>query len=113
MLLHVCGDTIDRLDTFVEAGFGVLSLDTKVDFGEARKKVGDGVCLMGNICPNTTLLFGKPDDVERDSKKVIAQAGIKGRFILSSGCFLSPDTPSHNIHAMVRASEAFGRYPIS
>jgi len=112
MLLHVCGDTIDRVDTFVEAGFDVLSLDTKVDLGEARKKVGYSVCLMGNICPNTTLLFGKPNDVERDSRQVIAQAGASGKFILSSGCFLSPDTPPDNIHAMVRASETFGRYPI-
>ncbi|MBW1772026.1 MAG: uroporphyrinogen decarboxylase family protein [Deltaproteobacteria bacterium] len=111
--LHVCGDTTDRLETFVEAGFDILSLDTKVDFEQARKKVGDKVCLFGNVCPNTTLLFGSPQDVENDSKKVIRQAGLSGRFILSSGCMLSPDTPGENVHAMVEAAETHGRYPIN
>ena len=111
--LHVCGDTTDRLETFADAGFDILSLDTKVDFKKAREKVGDRVCLMGNVCPNTTLLFGTPQDVENDSKKVIQQAGISGKFILSSGCMLSPDTPSENVHAMVKAVETYGHYPIN
>ncbi len=110
--LHVCGDTTDRLETFADAGFHILSLDTKVDFEKAREKVGDRVCLMGNVCPSTTLLFGTPQDVENDSKKVIQQAGRDGRFILSSGCMLSPDTPGENIHAMVKAVDTYGRYPI-
>jgi len=109
--LHVCGDTTDRLETFVDAGFDILSLDTKVDFQKAREKVGDGVCLMGNVCPNTTLLFGTPQDVEDYSKKVIQQAGLNGKFILSSGCMLSPDTPRENVHAMVNAVEKYGRLP--
>lgn len=111
--LHVCGDTTDRLETFAEAGFDILSLDTKVDFEKAREKLGPGVCLMGNVCPNTTLLFGTPQDVEDVSKKVIRQAGLSGRFILSSGCMLSPDTPVENVHAMVTAAETYGRYPIN
>ena len=111
--LHVCGDTTDRLDTFVQAGFDILSLDTKVDFGVARDEVGDSVCLMGNVCPNTTLLFGTPKDVEDDSKRVIQQAGVGGKLILSSGCILSPDTPADNIHAMVNAAKTYGSYPIS
>ena len=108
--LHVCGDTTDRLETFVDAGFDILSLDTKVDFQKAREKVGDRVCLMGNVCPNTTLLFGTTQDVENYSKKVIQQAGLNGKFILSSGCMLSPDTPRENVHAMVNAVEKYGRY---
>ena len=111
--LHVCGDTTDRLDTFVEAGFDILSLDAKVDFEQARKKVGDSVCLMGNISTNTTLLFGTPEDVERDSEKVIKQAGRRGKFILASGCMLSPDTPGENVHAMVKSAQTSGLYPIS
>lgn len=111
--LHVCGDTTDRLETFVDAGFDILSLDTKVDFEKARETVGDRVCLMGNVCPHTTLLFGTPQDVEDQSKKVIQQAGLNGRFILSSGCMLSPDTPRENVHAMVNAAEKYGRYNLT
>jgi MtaA/CmuA family methyltransferase len=111
--LHVCGDTTDRLETFVEAGFHILSLDTKVDFKSAREKVGDSVCLMGNVCPNSTLLFGSPEDVERDCRELIHHAGARGRFILSSGCMLSPDTPRENVRAMVKAVELHGRYPLA
>jgi uroporphyrinogen decarboxylase len=111
--LHVCGDTTDRLDTFVQAGFDILCLDTKVDFGLAREQVGDEVCLMGNVCPFTTLLFGTAKDAEEDSRKVIQQAGVRGKFILSSGCMLSPDTPADNVRAMVHAARTYGRYPMT
>jgi uroporphyrinogen decarboxylase len=110
--LHVCGDTTDRLDTFVQAGFDILCLDTKVDFALARQRVGDEVCLMGNVCPFTTLLFGTPQEVEEESRKVIEQAGLRGKLILSSGCMLSPETPPPNVRAMVQAAVKYGSYPM-
>ena len=65
---------------------------------------------MGNVCPNSTLLFGTTQNVEDYSKKVIQQAGLNGKFILASGCMLSPDTPGENVHAMVNAAEKYGLY---
>ena len=113
ILLHVCGDTSDRLDSLVALGINILSLDYKVDFEFAKKTVGDKVCLMGNINPSETLLLGNPSRVQKESKEVIKKAGVKGNFILSSGCFISPDTPEENVQAMVDAAKMYGKYPLN
>lgn len=112
ILFHVCGDTSDRLDSFLDLGVDILSLDQKVDFKYARAVVGDKACLMGNVDPTGTLLFGDPVKVKKESEQVIQKAGLKGSFILSSGCAVPPDTPKENLKAMVDTARHFGAYPI-
>lgn len=105
VIMHVCGDTSDRLQSLARTGVDALSLDSKVDLGYARKLLGEGICLMGNIDPNQTLVFGKPEQVEDESKQAIRKAG-KGGFILSSGCAVPAVAPPENIRAMVRAARS-------
>jgi uroporphyrinogen decarboxylase len=112
ILLHICGDTSDRLDAFVTLGANILSLDEKVDFGFAREKIGEKVCLMGNIAPSEILLFGNADRVQEECKQAISKGGRNGNFILSSGCIVSPDTPEENILAMVNTARTYGKYPL-
>ena len=104
VILHICGDTTDRLESLTRTGVDALSLDSKVDLGYARKLLGEGICLMGNIDPNQTLVFKKPEHVEDESKQAIRKAGMTGGFILSSGCGVPAVTPPENIRAMVRAA---------
>jgi uroporphyrinogen decarboxylase len=112
VLLHICGDTSDRLDSFASLGADILSLDQKVDFGFARERIGEQVCLMGNIDPVGTLLLGNPARVLEECKQVISKGGRNGNFILSSGCIVSADTPEENIVAMVDAAKEYGKYPL-
>jgi len=105
VIMHICGDTSDRLESLARTGVDALSLDSKVDLGYARKILGEGICLMGNIDPNQTLVFGKAEQVEDESKQAIRKAG-KGGFILSSGCGVPAVTPLENIRAMVRAARS-------
>lgn len=98
--LHICGDTSDRLDTFVELGIDGMSLDQKVDLGYAREVMGEKVCIIGNVSP-THLAYNSPDEIREESKSCIKKAGGKGSFILCSGCGVGMDTPSENIKAMV------------
>jgi uroporphyrinogen decarboxylase len=113
MFMHICGNTSDRLDTFVTTGVEGISLDQKVDFAHARKTVGDSVCLIGNVDPVGTLFFGKPDDVAREAEYSIRNAGQKGNFILSSGCMMPPEIPPENLQAMVDTAKRIGTYPLA
>lgn len=108
MIMHICGDTADRLESLARTGVDGLSLDTKVDLGYARKLLGEGICLMGNIDPNQTLVFKKPAEVEEESKEAIRKAGMNGSFILSSGCGIPAVAPPENVRAMVRAARSMG-----
>jgi uroporphyrinogen decarboxylase len=106
IILHVCGDTNDRLESFVELGVDGLSLDSKVDFEAARKRLGPKVCLIGNVDP-LLLEQGSVDEVEEKSRECIEVAGKEGAFILSGGCGITADTPPENIKTMVKTALAY------
>jgi uroporphyrinogen decarboxylase len=103
ILMHVCGDTSDRLKTLASTGVDGLSLDSKVDFGSAREALGPDYLLMGNVEPTDPLTIGKPETVYEHSKNVIEQAGKEGHFFLSSGCIIPDEAPVENMEAMFRA----------
>jgi uroporphyrinogen decarboxylase len=107
-ILHVCGDTTDRLESLAQTGVDCLSLDEAVDFEEARRILGPEYCLMGNI--NTTLMaVGRPEKVEEATRTVIEKAGKHGHLLVSGGCQLAEGVPPENVAAMVRAAKS---YPI-
>jgi uroporphyrinogen decarboxylase len=103
VLMHICGDTSDRLQMLASTGVDGLSLDSKVDFGFARKTLGPDYLLMGNVEPTNPLTLGEPETVYKHSKKVIEQAGQVGRFFLGSGCIIPDEAPVENMEAMFRA----------
>jgi uroporphyrinogen decarboxylase len=100
---HACGDTTDRLDLFCALGADMLSLDQAVDLGEARRILGEGVVLFGNIDP-LLLREGTPSYVKDAARRCIEKGCEKGAFVLSSGCLIAADTPVENIQAMVDAA---------
>ena len=106
ILMHICGDTSDRLESLASTGVHGLSLDEKVDFEVARKRLGPDYCLMGNV--STTLLaLGQPEAVAEATREVIAKAGKDGRLIVSGGCQLADICPPENIIAMVKAAREY------
>lgn len=113
MILHVCGDIMDRLDSLAETGVEGLSIDSKVDLAETRKILGDSICLFGNVDPVSSLLFGKPEDVAKETECCILSAGQNGNFILSSGGMLPSDVPPQNVQAMVDTAKKIGVYPLA
>ncbi len=102
-MLHVCGRTQDRLDLMVQTAATGLSLDTVVDLAEARQKVGDQICLVGNVDPVALIERGTPEQVYEAAKQAIA-AAAGGPFILAPGCDIPLGAPLENILAMVRAA---------
>jgi uroporphyrinogen decarboxylase len=108
IIMHICGDTTDRLESMAATGVDCLSLDSKVNLSEARKILGDNICLMGNLDPTNVLVLGNPEKVEKESLNLMASvAGKKGNYILSSGCTVPVNAPSENIRAMVSAAKKF------
>jgi uroporphyrinogen decarboxylase len=103
LLMHICGDTSDRLEMLSSAGVDGLSLDAKVDFGFARETLGLDYLLMGNVEPTDPITLGKPKTVYEHSKEVIEQAGKEGHFFLSGGCLIPDEAPVENVEAMIRA----------
>jgi len=108
ILMHICGNTSDRLYSFAETGIDAMSLDEKVDLSYAREIMGQDICLWGNVSPARTMFFGKPDEVEEEARRCI-EKGITGKskFVLCSGCMVPAEVPPQNMEALVRAAQRF------
>lgn len=103
-LLHICGNTTDRLDLFLESGTDCISLDHKTDIKKAREVLGGKICFAGNIDPVEVLLRGTVEEVQRACIDVIDAAAGDGGFILMPGCDIPPTVPIENIRAFVEAA---------
>lgn len=110
--LHICGNSMPILEYMVETGVDAIEpLDPLggVDIAEAKRRVGDKVCLKGGV--NTlTLLKGTPEDVMREAKYCIEVAGKDGGYILGSGDDIPVEAPVENVKAMVEAAKIWGKY---
>jgi [methyl-Co(III) methanol-specific corrinoid protein]:coenzyme M methyltransferase len=65
MVLHICGNTLDRLGYISESGFDCFHLDSKVDAREALKTAAGRMSIMGNLNNPKTLLCGTRRRVKR------------------------------------------------
>jgi uroporphyrinogen decarboxylase len=106
-LLHICGDTTDRLDSFPKTGADCISLDHKVDMGTAMDHLGGVMCVAGNLDPVKTLMSGTPDQVEEETINILEKAFGKGAFILMPGCDIPPETPIENIKRFIETGKKF------
>ncbi len=114
IILHTDGQITPLLDFIVGCGFdGLHCLEPAagVDLAAVKKKVGDKLCLFGNI--DTHLLsVGSKDKVENAVKSAIKAAGPNGGFVIS------PENMMHTVRVealkwMVEATHQFGTYPLN
>jgi uroporphyrinogen decarboxylase len=91
-------------------GVSALSVGPGIDMAVAKKTVGDKCCLIGNIDPINVLLYGTPEKVYEESKRVIESGKENGGYIFNSGEMIPRDIPEGNMSAMIRAGRDFGKY---
>jgi uroporphyrinogen decarboxylase len=84
------------------------SFTPKLDLADVKQRVGDQLCLSGNIDTIEALQYGTPYDVLNTCRKAIEAAGQNGGYILSSGGELARGTPVENVHAMLLAAAEYG-----
>jgi len=99
LILHVCGNCMDRLELFADAGFDGYHFEWQVDSKVAVKKVGHRICLIGNVNNAQTLFQGKPEDVRKQVRYAI-EAGVN---MIAPECAIPLATPIENLKALVAA----------
>jgi len=106
-LLHVCGDTTDRLDLFPRTGAQCVSLDHKADIFKAREVLDGRMCVAGNVDPLEVMERGSVADVESQCARLLEKLAGGGGFILMPGCDIPPSVPFENIRAMMRVGRGW------
>ena len=105
-LLHICGDNTRSLDLLAQTGADIIAIDHSVDLRLAKQRIGDRVCLIGNIDPVSTMLRGSVAEVEQTARACLEASAPGGGYILGTGCEVPPDTPIENIQALIRVGQS-------
>ena len=89
-----------HLESLAKSGADVLSVDWKTGLAEARRKLGRGIALQGNVDPE--ILLGSEAEVRQAAADAIAETAGIGH-ILNLGHGILPGTPVANAKAFVEA----------
>jgi len=96
-ILHICGNTSDRLELFPKTGCTVIFFDQKVDIAKAKEVLFGKMCFGGNVAPVHVLLNKTAAEVEKACKETIGIAGKDGGYVLVPGCDIPPTIPYENL----------------
>jgi uroporphyrinogen-III decarboxylase len=114
IIIHSCGNIYQLLDLFVGWGFdGVHSLEPTagIDLAEVKRRVGDRMCVFGNLDISHVLSHGTREEVEEAVKYALRVAAQDGGFIMAM-------TNSHNAvkventRWMIEFTHRYGTYPL-
>ena len=115
IIIHSCGNVNQLLDMFVDWGFdGVHSLEPTagIDLAEVKQRVGDKMCVFGNLDITHVLSHGTRQEVEQAVQHALRVAAQDGGFIMAM-------TNSHNAvqventRWMIEFTHRYGTYPLA
>ncbi len=104
-ILHNDTDSPVCYEFLADLGVNVFNFTHLQSIGSARRRVGDSVCLMGNVAPLDVLVKGSPQEVAARAKRCINENGGHPAFLLSAGGGVSPGTPAENLDALIGAAQ--------
>lgn len=114
IIIHSCGNVSLLLDLFMACGFdGVHSLEPTagMDLADVKRRVGDRMCVFGNLDIAHVLSHGTSQEVEQAVTGALRAAARDGGFIMAM-------TNSHhavkveNTRWMIEFTHRYGKYPL-
>ena len=80
------------------------------DLGEAKRVMGDRVCLLGNLDQIRFLKTATPAEVDAKAREIVRIGKPGGRYLFAASDFLEKNTPPENVKAMLSAAAEEGVY---
>jgi len=89
------------LEAIADCGADAVGLDWTTDIGAARERVGDRVCLQGNMDP--TLLNASPERIREEVEQILTSFGQGNGHVFNLGHGITPGINPDHVAAMVDA----------
>lgn len=108
--LHLCGVTHDRWKEVVDSGVGTFEVDNCESLVDLKQQFGNRLTIRGNVPPVDVLYAGTPEEIARDVRRCIVEAGDNPcGFGLSPACTTPVGTKFENLVAFMNAAAVYGR----
>lgn len=99
LILHICGNTLDRMDYIAQSGMACFHFDSKNDPQQAMDVVSGRIMLAGNINNPETLYARGPDQVRSEVYKCL-DAGVQ---MIAPECAIPLATKLENLLEIPRS----------
>ena len=113
IFFHSCGNINLYLRDLADLGIAAihpLQRTANMSLRDVKEQFGDRLTIVGNVDSSTTLPYGTPDDVERETRECLDIAKAGGRYILASDHSLHDGIPVANIRRMFETGLRLGAY---
>lgn len=104
---HCCGSVVDILPDIVEIGLDVLESVQPEARGmnpyQLKKRWGDQITFWGCLGSQSTIQFASPEEIKAEVRRLCAEMGAGGGYVLAPAKSLQPGTPVENAAAVVEA----------
>jgi uroporphyrinogen decarboxylase len=104
LVLHNCAAKPVHLGPMLESGATTLHFGPPMDIPTALAGVPEGVTVCGNLDPTKIFFQSKPEEVARETRKLLAATREFSSFVISSGCDVPPGSPIGNLQAFFEAA---------
>ena len=104
LILHICGETSDRLRHIRETGIDCFHYDSKVPDSTARRLAGDRLALMGGTSNIEVIRNGGEEEAVRDMEEKLAEHID----ILGPECAVPLDAPYRNMKVLAEEVKKVG-----
>ena len=101
LILHICGDTADRIRYIRETGVACFHFDSKVPTARARALAGAGLALMGGTSNLKVIRKGTPEAIGED----VAEKKRYGIEIIGPECAVPLDAPWRNLKLLTEEAK--------
>lgn len=106
---HSCGFVLPFLDELIDVGVDILNpvQPECMKFEDVHRLVGGRMSFWSTIGTQTTLPFGKPEEVREAVWKNLRICGKQGGIVIGPTHMVEPEVPWENLVAMKEACEEF------
>jgi uroporphyrinogen decarboxylase len=92
------------LPAMADLGASALSPGPGIDVRQALAVTRNRVCFMGNLDPVGIIMNGTPEDVRRETIRIMEAGKESSGFMFDSGEMIPRDTPEQNIRTMMQTA---------
>ena len=103
--IHCCGDIQEVLPDLIEIGLDCFNpfQPEVIDVFAAKREFGDRLSFFGGVSTQHLLPYGTPTEVKEQAKRLMAEVGKDGGYIIAPAHAIPGDAPAENMAALIEA----------
>ena len=105
VFIHSCGQVVEVFPDLIEIGLDCFNpfQPEVIDVFAAKREFGDRLSFFGGVSTQHLLPYGTPAEVKEQAKRLMAEVGKDGGYVIAPAHAIPGDAPADNMLALIEA----------